>query len=58
VTKLTEGGHEGARQLATYWVSQGVGLMTQSLSAKQMVYDVMEDFLAASERLSNFVSDE
>lgn len=58
VTKLAEGGHEGARQLATYWVGQGVGLMTQSLSAKQVVYDFMEDFLAASERLSHFVSDE
>jgi len=57
VTKLAEGGHQGAKQLATYWVGQGVGMMTQSLSAKQVVYDFMEDFLAANERLKGFVDD-
>jgi NAD(P)H-dependent flavin oxidoreductase YrpB (nitropropane dioxygenase family) len=57
VIKLAEAGHEGARQLATYWVGQGVGMMTQSLSAKQVVYDFMEDFLAAGERLGGFIDD-
>ncbi len=57
VIKLAEAGHEGARQLATYWVGQGVGMMTQSLSAKQVVYDFMEDFLAAGERLGGFMDD-
>ncbi|MEK9820564.1 MAG: nitronate monooxygenase [Gammaproteobacteria bacterium] len=57
VTKLAEGGHEGARQLATYWVGQGVGLMNQSLSARQVVYDFMEDFLAAHERLGGFIDE-
>lgn len=57
ITKLAEGGHQGARQLATYWVGQGVGMMTQSLSARQVVYDFMEDFLAANERLSGFVDE-
>jgi NAD(P)H-dependent flavin oxidoreductase YrpB (nitropropane dioxygenase family) len=57
VAKLAETGHQGARQLATYWVGQGVGMMTQSLSARQVVYDFMEDFLKASERLSGFVED-
>ena len=57
VTKLAEGGHQGAKQLATYWVGQGVGMMTQSLSAKQVVYDFMEDFLAANERLKGFVDE-
>ncbi len=57
VTKLAEGGHEGARQLATYWVGQGVGMMNQSLSARQVVYDFMEDFLAANERLNRFVDE-
>ncbi|MCB1692812.1 MAG: nitronate monooxygenase [Pseudomonadales bacterium] len=51
VARLAESGHEGAKQLATWWVGQGVGLMNQSLSAKQVVYDFMEDYLAASERL-------
>lgn len=57
VNKLAESGHEGARQLATYWVGQGVGLMTQSISARQVVYDFMEDFLAANERLQGFVDE-
>lgn len=57
ITKLAEGGHQGAKQLATYWVGQGVGMMTQSLSAKQVVYDFMEDFLAANERLKGFVDE-
>lgn len=58
VAKLAESGHEGARQLATYWVGQGVGMMNQSLSSRQVVYDFMEDFLAANERLSAFVGDQ
>lgn len=57
VIKLAEGGHEGAKQLATYWVGQGVGMMNQSLSARQVVYDFMEDFLAARERLDGFVDE-
>lgn len=57
VIKLAESGHEGARQLATYWVGQGVGMMTQTLSAKQVVYDFMEDFLAAGERLGGFMDE-
>ena len=57
VTKLAEGGHEGAKQLATYWVGQGVGMMNQSLSARQVVYDFMEDFLAAHDRLKGFMDD-
>ena len=31
VTKLAEGGHEGARQLATYWVGQGVGIKRRQI---------------------------
>ena len=54
VTKLAEGGHEGARKLASYFVGQGVGLMNDSVSARTVVYEFMEDFLAATERLNNF----
>lgn len=57
VARLAETGHAGARQLATYWVGQGVGMMTQSLSVRQVVYDFMEDFLAANERLKGFIDD-
>jgi NAD(P)H-dependent flavin oxidoreductase YrpB (nitropropane dioxygenase family) len=57
VLKLAEGGHSGAKELATYWVGQGVGMMNQSLSAKQVVFDFMEDFLAAGERLGSFIDE-
>ncbi len=52
VDKLAAGGHEGARQLATYWVGQGVGLMNQPMSSGQVVQAFKEDFLAAYERLA------
>jgi NAD(P)H-dependent flavin oxidoreductase YrpB (nitropropane dioxygenase family) len=54
IDKLAEAGDPGARQLATYWVGQGVGLMNQPLSVRQVVYNFMEDFAAASERLASF----
>ena len=57
VTQLADAGHEGAKQLATYWVGQGVGMMNQSLSSRQVVYDFMEDFLVASERMTSFMND-
>ena len=56
VNKLAAGGHEGAQNLATYWVGQGVGLMNQSISASDVVQDFKEDFINAYERLNNFVS--
>jgi len=57
VVKMAEAGHKGAKQLATFWVGQGVGLMTQSLTSKQVVYNFMEDFLEANERLKAFVDE-
>ncbi len=51
VEKLAQGGHEGAAQLATYWVGQGVGLMNQTMSATGVVQAFKEDYLAAVERL-------
>ena len=56
VAKLAEGGHGGARDLATYWVGQGVGLMNQSISASDVVQEFKEDFAEAYERLTGFVS--
>lgn len=55
VRKLSEGGHEGARQLDTYWVGQGVGLMNQARTVRQVVQDFREDFVAAYERLARAV---
>ena len=57
VTKLAEGGHEGARMLATSFVGQGVGLMNSIQTTRQVVYEFMEDFLKASERLATAVGE-
>ena len=51
VARLAESGHEGAGELATYWVGQGVGLMTQTMSAGAVVQGFKEDYIAAAERL-------
>ena len=56
VNKLGEGGHAGARDLSTYWVGQGVGLMNATLSASDVVQEFKEDFISAYERLTNFVN--
>lgn len=55
IDKLADGGHAGARALATYWVGQGVGMMNNSLSVRTVVQEFKEDFLAAYERLNEFV---
>ncbi len=53
IDKLAEAGHQGAKQLATYWVGQGVGLMNDSLSARAVVQNFMEDFAAAYENFQS-----
>jgi len=58
ITKLAEGGHDGARKLASYFVGQGVGLMNHSQSARSVVYEFMEDFLTASDRLNGFTAED
>ena len=58
ITKLAEGGHDGARELASYFVGQGVGLMNHAQSARSVVYEFMEDFLKASDRLSGFTAED
>ena len=55
VDKLSEGGHAGARELATYWVGQGVGLMNEPISAGAVVQQFKEDFARAYERLAQIV---
>lgn len=58
IARLAESGHAGAKELATYFVGQAVGLMNQERSARQVVYDFMEDFAAATERLAGLVEDD
>ena len=57
VNQLAEGGHDGAVNLATYWVGQGVGLMTESLSAGTVVQEFKQDFINAFERFEGFLKD-
>ncbi len=53
VDKLSQSGHAGAKDLATYWVGQGVGLMNRQMSAAAVVQEFKEDFFNAFVRLSN-----
>lgn len=54
---LAAQGHQGAKELATYFVGQGVGLMNKVKPAKEVVREFIEDYLAATERLSNSLPD-
>ncbi len=56
IDKLAEAGDPQAKNLATYWVGQGVGLMNNSVSARTVVYDFMEDYAGAAERLAQSIS--
>tara|TARA_A100001015_G_C14903607_1_gene677406 strand:- start:2 stop:1141 length:1140 start_codon:yes stop_codon:yes gene_type:complete len=56
VNKLAEGGHDGAKELSTYWVGQGVGLMNATISASDVVQEFKAEFISAYERLTNFVN--
>jgi NAD(P)H-dependent flavin oxidoreductase YrpB (nitropropane dioxygenase family) len=57
INKLAESGDAGARSLATYWVGQGVGLMNTTQSARAVVFDFMQDFATAAERLGSLLED-
>tara|TARA_B100000989_G_scaffold63398_1_gene43806 strand:- start:1020 stop:2156 length:1137 start_codon:yes stop_codon:yes gene_type:complete len=45
-------GHKGAAALSTYYVGQAVGLMNEVKSVKTIVYEFMEDYVEAVDRLS------
>ena len=57
VDMLASQGHPGAQALATYFVGQGVGLMNKVKSAREVVREFIEDYLAATERLGNSLAD-
>ena len=57
IDKLAEGGDPAAKRLATYWVGQGVGLMNNPTSVRNVVFDFMEDFAQAAERLGGMLGD-
>ena len=50
-------GHEGAKQLETYWVGQGIGLVNETLSAGQTVQKFKEEFVESYERVNGFFLD-
>ncbi len=57
INQLAQADHAGARQLANYYVGQGVGLMNEALSVRTVVYEFMEDFADAVERLTATVDE-
>jgi NAD(P)H-dependent flavin oxidoreductase YrpB (nitropropane dioxygenase family) len=57
IDKLAERGDEGARQLATYWVGQGVGLMNKQMAAADVVRQMAEDYLEAVTRVVSSVEE-
>ncbi len=54
-TKAAEGGNQKARELVTYFVGQGVGLVDNVTSARSVVQSFMEDYAEAVERLNGAV---
>jgi NAD(P)H-dependent flavin oxidoreductase YrpB (nitropropane dioxygenase family) len=58
IEEAAEGGHEGARKLASYYAGQGVGLMTESKSAAGVVRAFMEEFADAYDALRGAVEDD
>ncbi len=58
IEAAAEGGHAGARELASYYVGQGVGLMTAAKRAGEVVQDFMEDFVAAFEAVEGALAEE
>ena len=50
-------GNPKARELVTYFVGQGVGLVDSVLSAGQVVQDFKEEFLEAVERMDSLIAE-
>ncbi len=57
INQLAQSDHEGAKQLANYFVGQGVGLMNEAKSVRSVVYEFMEDYAEATERLIGMTDD-
>lgn len=57
IDKAAEGGNAKAREMVTYFVGQGVGLVDQVRSAGQVVQSFKEEFLEAVEHMNGLVSE-
>ena len=54
---LAASGHVGAQRLSTYWVGQGIGLMHAKKSVRQVMADMIDEYVAAVERILRSVED-
>ena len=52
IDRAADGGNEKARELVSYWVGQGVGLVDAVRSATSVVQDFKQDFADAIENLN------
>ena len=52
IDKAALNGNPKARELCSYWVGQGVGLVREVTSAGQVVQQFKQDFLAGYENLA------
>ncbi len=57
IGKAAEAGNEGARQLVNYFVGQVVGQLNAVKPAREVVYDMIEEFAGALERLNAITAD-
>lgn len=57
INQLAQSDHDGAKQLVNYFVGQGVGLMNEAKSVRSVVYEFMDDYASATERLTNMMGD-
>jgi NAD(P)H-dependent flavin oxidoreductase YrpB (nitropropane dioxygenase family) len=57
IGRAAEAGNPGARDLANYFVGQVVGQLNQIKPARQVVYEMIEEFTDAVERLERLTND-
>ena len=55
--RAAEGGNTKARDLVTYFVGQGVGLVDSVRGAGQVVQDFKEEFLEAVEHMNGLLEE-
>ena len=55
IDRAADAGNAAARDLVSYWVGQGVGLVDRVRSAEEVVADFMSDYAEAVERLQTLL---
>jgi hypothetical protein len=50
--------NDGARQLVNYFVGQVVGQMNQVKPAKQVVYEMVDEYIDAAQRVADTLGEE